>query len=155
MVVSVPTTPAKTDLKAQFSITLSTISSCGVLITFGSPTDGTNGGLCFLASWTAGMIELSGICSLGNAKFWCLSSLERSAMLDSPIQSAPDSQGQNKTRKSGFTDVSLRKSSKYGVPNISARIHANAGGHKDVCDRLCSHNTCSGKNSLDVEFPMV
>ena len=67
--LTVPTTPAKTDLKAQFSIALSTISSCGVLITFGSPTEGTNGGLRFLTSCTAGMIELSGISSLGNEKF--------------------------------------------------------------------------------------
>ena len=67
--LTVPTTPAKTDLKAQFSIALSTISSCGVLITFGSPTEGTNGGLRFLTSCTAGMIELSGISLLGNEKF--------------------------------------------------------------------------------------
>ena len=67
--LTVPTTPAKTDLKAQFSMALSTISSCGVLITFGSPTEGTNGGLRFLTSCTAGMIELSGISLLGNEKF--------------------------------------------------------------------------------------
>ena len=80
--LTVPTTPAKTDLKAQFSIALSTISSCGVLITFGSPTEGTNGGLRFLTSCTAGMIELSGISSLGNEKFWYSSAFGGSAMLD-------------------------------------------------------------------------
>ena len=78
----IPTTPAKTDLNAQFSITLSTMSSCGVLMTFGSPTDGTKGGLCLLASSIAGMIPLSGSCSTFGTKFWCSSLGPESAMLD-------------------------------------------------------------------------
>ena len=80
--IFIPTTPAKTDLKAQFSMPLSTISSCGVLITFGSPTDGTNGGLCFLASSMAGMIELSGNCPVFGNKLSCLSFADESAILD-------------------------------------------------------------------------
>lgn len=150
---TVPTTPAKTDLKAQFSMALSTISSCGVLITFGSPTEGTNGGLRFLTSCTAGMIELSGISSLGNEKFWYSSAFGESAMLDYGI--VPDLYGRTQTRKSGITDVSFVIQQEFrqdGVPNISTRILANAGGYTDICDCLCSYNTCSSKEYFLVEI---
>ena len=63
----------------------------------------------------------------------------------------PDLYGRTQIRKSGFTDVSFviqQELWQDGVPNISARILANAGGYTDICDCLCSHNTCSGKESF-------
>ena len=46
--------------------------------------------------------------------------------------------------KSGSLDSLTCLCWQDGVPNISARILANAGGYTDICDCLCSHNTCSG-----------
>ena len=74
-------------------------------------------------------------------------------MLDSS-DGVPDSHGQTLARKSGFTDVSLMKKKirQHGVPNISTRILANAGGYTDIRNCLCSDNTCSGKESFYMEF---
>ena len=46
------------------------------------PEDGTNGGLYFLASSMAGMIELSGNCPVFGNKLSCLSFADESAILD-------------------------------------------------------------------------
>lgn len=87
------------------------MSSCGVLRTFGSPTDGTKGGLCLLASSIAGMIPLSGNCSTFGTKSWRSSPAPESAMLDYKGK-VPDFHRWSWTVRPGFTDVSLRKINK-------------------------------------------
>ena len=60
---------------------------------------------------------------------------------------APDPHKWKRTSRPGFTDVSLNEEDQQnGVPNVSARIHANARGYTDVCDCLCSYNSCSGED---------
>ena len=74
-------------------------------------------------------------------------------MLDYGI--VPDLYGRTQTRKSGITDVSFVIQQEFrqdGVPNISTRILANAGGYTDICDCLCSYNTCSSKKYFLVEI---
>ena len=100
--------------------------------------------------------------SLAAFRHWEMKSFDTLRPLEGPpcwINGiVPDLYGRTQTRKSGFTDVSFviqQELWQDGVPNISARILANAGGYTDICDCLCSYNTCSGKDISWIEIWLI